>query len=288
MNTSIIQNGISIDLEEYYHASNLLPFLKKHTKRSRLEQSLMRTLTSLDKSKVQATFFILGEVAQMHPEAIKRIAAAGHEIAAHSFSHRCIYDLDRAKFKEEVYRVKELLEQLTGSQVLGFRAPNFSINQRTPWAHEILAELGYAYDSSIYPVHHPRYSNPNQSREIQTAKTKSGDLLIVPLATYAMRIPFMARNLNLPLAGGAYWRLLPRSLIKAGLSSINKKESLPFFCYYHPWELDPEQPQLTSTYSLTGWRHYHNIGKFDQILADYFSAFNFTSYANVLGLKQIM
>jgi polysaccharide deacetylase family protein (PEP-CTERM system associated) len=281
-----LKNGISVDVEEFYHASNLAPYLPKgQLPNSRLEGSLNKTLEIFARHNVKGTFFTLGEVARDHPQLVRRVAELGHEIASHSFNHRCIYELSPSEFREQASSSKKLLEDLTGQKVLGFRAPNFSITSACPWAHEILVESGYAYDSSVYPVHHPRYSNPRANRAVHKISTPAGPLTIVPLATFPLRVPLLKDPINLPIAGGAYWRLIPDRAIRAAIDYVNKSEQAPCFCYFHPWELDAEQPRLIPRHHLTHYRHHVGIKKLEAILDYYFSNLSFSNYSAILGLS---
>ena len=286
MQSKPLKNGISVDVEEFYHASNLIPYLPKgELPTSRLDFSLNKTLEIFARHNVKGTFFILGEVARAHPQLIRQVAELGHEIASHSFTHRCIYELSPTEFREQAGSSKKLLEDLTGQTVLGFRAPNFSITAACPWAHEVLVEAGYTYDSSVYPVHHPRYSNPRANRGVHEISTPAGPLTIVPLATFALSVPVVNYPMNLPIAGGAYWRLIPAGIIRAAITHVNRKEEAPCFCYFHPWELDAEQPCLIPRHHLTHYRHHVGINKFERILDYYFSNLTFTSYSSILGLQ---
>lgn len=275
-----IINGMSVDYEEYWRAANLAPYIRNISVQSRIELSLHKTLDIFSEFKIKATFFVLGDDARDRPELIKLIADAGHELGSHSMHHTNIYELNQTEFLQQAKNSKELIEDLSGRRVLGFRAPNFSITKAVPWAYETLVEAGYLYDSSAYPVYHPRYSNPEHPRKVHKIKSLNGEITSVPLATFPFN--FAGKKINLPLAGGAYWRLLPASLIKAGLRTINKNEGQAFFSYFHPWELDAGQPRLINGLSFTAWRHYGNVAKFPEILKNYFSTFKFDSYQAVL------
>ncbi|MCB0358856.1 MAG: DUF3473 domain-containing protein, partial [Bdellovibrionales bacterium] len=222
----------------------------------------------------------LGYFAKRHPEIVRSIATAGHEIASHGFNHHLVYQLRPDEFREDVSSTKSLLEDLTGSVVRGYRAPNFSITERAPWAHEILVETGHVYDSSVYPVWHPRYANLDKPREITDIETPAGPLTVVPLS--AASVSLFGRTLRLPAAGGAYWRLFPRSLIGHLLARVSEGDGLPLCCYFHPWELDPGQPRVAELPMLTRLRHYGGISSFDRRVEYFLRRFPFSTVWEVI------
>ncbi|MCC6933934.1 MAG: DUF3473 domain-containing protein [Deltaproteobacteria bacterium] len=256
-------NFLSVDTEDYYHATNLEPVLPRSkwlSTESRVEQLVQRVLEILSIHNTKATFFVLGFIAKKHPKLVKTIAVAGHEIASHGFNHQLIYQLSQNDFYQDVSEAKTLLEDLVGQKVIGYRAPNFSITDATPWAHEILAKAGYLYDSSVYPIYHPRYSNPDKPLNPYRVVTDHGSLVVFPLAVVAYKI--FTKNINLPAAGGAYWRLLPLSYTRWALKTINNRELRPAVCYFHPWELDSGQPYFAKLPLLSKIRHYQGLKSF--------------------------
>lgn len=269
----MITNAISVDLEEYYHAENVRTFFDSEAQ-SRVVESTNKVLELFDKFNIKATFFVLGQVAKKQPELIKQIAASGHEIASHGYNHKIVYQQTRDEFIQDITDSKKLLEDLTGKKIKGYRAPNFSITKNVSWAFEEIKNAGYEYDSSVYPVRHDRYSNVNLPRF--PYKHNSG-LIIIPLATYQLS------GLRLPCAGGAYWRLLPEFYTNFCLKGLNKKEEKPAFCYFHPWELDVEQPVAKDISFLKKLRHYGNTKKFPEILGRVFSDFSFGRYDEVIA-----
>ena len=274
--TSAIKNAISVDVEEYYHAHNLAGVAPRESwpnLSSRVEISTRLVLDLLDQQKIKATFFVLGLVAKDHPQLVIEIVARGHELASHGLSHRLVYEQSPQEFKEDVMMSKQILEQISGAKVTGYRAPSFSINHKTPWAYEILAEVGYLYDSSLYPVYHPRYANTAASVLPQTVNTSSGPLQILPLAVSVWHLG--QKELRIPVAGGAYWRLFPECLLKRLLARINEREHRPFVAYFHPWELDKDQPVFTGLPLMTRVRHYGNITNFHKKLSLLLSSFSF-------------
>jgi polysaccharide deacetylase family protein (PEP-CTERM system associated) len=247
-----MRNALTIDLEDYYHVSafreNISPD-QWDSQQSRVERNTDLLLDLLEEAGCKATFFTLGSVAERHSPLIRRVADRGHEIACHSLRHRIVYEMSPQEFREDTRRAKELLEDISGSAVRGYRAPSFSITQKSLWALTVLAELGFRYDSSIFPVKHADYGMPQASRAPFIVETPSGPIVEFPMTT----LEFAGRRS--PFGGGAYFRLLPYWYTRWGIRFLNLKECKPVCVYLHPWELDPEQPRMAG--SLTSrLRHY--------------------------------
>ncbi|SRR5579885_418859 len=262
-------NALTIDLEDYYHVSafsdRVSPSQWKDNV-SRVEDNTDRLLCLFEKHGWRATFFTLGWVAKEHPRVVRKVAAAGHEIACHSLLHRRVYEMSPAEFREDTLAAKRLLEDCCGLSVRGYRAPSFSICRDCTWAFDILAECGFSYDSSVFPVRHPNYGVPDAPLNPFVVRTSSGTLVEFPMTTLAFGA---ARS---PLAGGAYFRLLPYWFTRWGIRYLNDVEGRPACLYLHPWELDPQQPRLDG--SLTArLRHYIGItgvqGKLNRLLTDF-------------------
>ena len=235
-----------------------------------------KLLAIFEQFDVRGTFFVLGWVAEQYPQLIKDIAARGHEIACHGYSHRLVYEQSPEQFHEEASRSKNLLEDITGSAVLGYRAASYSIVRRSLWALDILAELGFVYDSSIFPVHHDRYGIPNFERAPHRMSTPNGKPIVEwPLAT----AEFL--GCRLPVAGGGYFRLFPYWFSRWGLASINRRDLRPFVFYLHPWEIDPLQPRVPTSW-LSQFRHYTNLGKCEERLKRLLDDFQFGTVRNSL------
>ncbi len=234
-----ITNAFSIDLEDYFHtevASRVVSSSSWESMPSRVEASTMRMLEILDRSDTSATVFVLGWVARKYPRLIRQIAQQGHEVACHSDRHRAVFTLSPKEFLEDTYTAKRSIEQASGVAVYGYRAPSFSITPGTEWAFDVLAQLGFAYDSSVNPVRHSFYGNPHASRfPFYVANCA---LLEIPIATWRVF------GNNFPVGGGAYLRLLPERYIHAGIRSINRKDREPATMYVHPWEIDSCHPYL--------------------------------------------
>ena len=275
-------NALTVDVEDYFHVAALAPNIHRDSwasRESRVVGNTQKLLAIFEQFDVRGTFFVLGWVAERHPQLVRDIAARGHEIACHGYSHRLVYEQSPEEFYAETLRAKNLLEEITGSAVVGYRAASYSIVRESLWALDILVELGFAYDSSIFPVRHDRYGIPNAERVPHRLATLNGKSIVEwPLAT--------ARILGcrLPVAGGGYFRLLPYWLSRWGLASINRRESQPFIFYLHPWEVDPEQPRVSASW-LSRFRHYTNLGKCEERLRRLLGEFRFGSARD--GLMQL-
>lgn len=275
-------NALTIDVEDYYHVSNferIIPRSEWDSLESRVEGNVERILEFLQQHGIHATFFILGCVAEKHPQMIGRIAQGGHEIACHSYDHRLVYNMSREDFRQDSIRAKAILEDLTQLPVRGYRATSYSIVEDSLWALDILLELGFTYDSSIFPVRHDRYGIPHWSRFPQEAVTPEGKAILeFPLST--MRI----LGHNIPIAGGGYLRHFPIQLIEYGIHRLNDKEHRPAILYFHPWEIDEDQPRVSAG-RITSFRHYHNIPKVLSRLDRLIKRFAFGPVEKVLGLE---
>lgn len=246
---------ISVDVEDYFQVQAFADIVDRcawPSYPSRVERNTSRLLDLFDELNVQATFFILGWVAERYPGLVRRIVARGHEPACHSYWHRLIFKLRPDEFREDTERAKDAIEQAAGAPVYGYRAPSFSITEESLWAFEALAELGFRYDSSIFPVQHDLYGIKHASRHPILVRTLSGSILEFPLATFHYKYAA-----NLPVAGGGYLRMLPEWYTRMGVERA-WREGLPVVSYVHPWELDPEQPRLNGSFK-SRLRHYTGL-----------------------------
>lgn len=270
--TLSMPNALTVDVEDYFHVAALAPNIHRdswNSRESRVVGNTQKLLAIFEQFDVQGTFFVLGWVAERYPQLVKDIAAGGHEIACHGFSHRLVYEQSPKEFHEETLRSKSLLEDITGSAVLGYRAASYSIVRESLWALDILVELGFVYDSSIFPVHHDRYGIPDAERAPNRMSTPNGKSIVEwPLATATIL------GCRLPVAGGGYFRLLPYWLSRWGLASINQREGRPFIFYLHPWEIDPAQPRVQTSW-LSRFRHYTNLEKCEERLRRLLGEFDF-------------
>jgi polysaccharide deacetylase family protein (PEP-CTERM system associated) len=277
-----VANALTVDVEDYFHVSALAPSIQRDSwasRESRVAGNTHRLLALFEHFRVRATFFVLGWVAEREPQLVREIAAGGHEVACHGFSHRLVYDQSPQEFREETLRSKRLLEDAIGAPVQGYRAASYSIVKRSLWALDILAEAGFAYDSSIFPVRHDRYGIPDAERKPHRLTTPGGASIVEwPLAA----APIL--GLRLPVAGGGYFRLLPYAISRWGLASINRRERQPFIFYLHPWEIDPEQPRVPARW-LSRFRHYTNLDKCEPRLRRLLREFRFGTARD--GLAQL-
>ena len=252
---SHVVNVLSVDVEEYYHATIFREGIGGRAAGSfvsRVEESMDRVLALLADADVRATCFVLGEVAAAHPATVRKIAGEGHEVACHGYRHELVSRQSRQRFRADIGRAKRLLEDISATSVIGYRAPNFSIGAGQTWAYDILIEEGFRYDSSVYPIVHDRYGDPSAPRFPYTIRrTEAGTLVEFPIGTARVL------GVNLPIGGGGYFRLLPSMLTRLGVRRVNTQDGRPVMFYFHPWELDPGQPRFRMP-----WRHRvrHYVG----------------------------
>lgn len=279
-----IPNALTIDVEDYFQVAALAEAVRYDDWSSmeyRVEANTDRILGLFDQAGVKATFFTLGWVAERSPQLVKRIAQAGHEVASHGYSHQLIYNQTPDVFAEETRRSKGILEDILGTSVTGYRAASYSITNQSRWALDILAEQGFTWDSSIFPVRHDRYGMPGTPRWPHRLTTDKGhELAEFPLST--LKLP----GYTLPIAGGGYFRLFPYWFSRCGLGSINR-QGRPFVFYLHPWEVDPDQPRLDVKW-LSRFRHYNNLDVCEERLAQLLSDFRFTTMSQVLESEGLL
>ncbi|MCC7009139.1 MAG: DUF3473 domain-containing protein [Acidobacteria bacterium] len=272
-------NAMSIDVEDYFHVSvfdGLVPRARWDDMESRVVANTDRLLDLFDEFDVRSTFFVLGWVAERHRDLIARLAARGHEIASHGYGHRLIYDQTLAAFRDDVRRAKALLEDASGRRVIGYRAPSFSITPRSLWALDVLVEEGYEYDSSIFPIRHDRYGIPVSHRSPYAIRRGGGAIVEVPGSTTRIG------PVNVPVAGGGYFRLLPYWWTKWGIARVNRQEQRAVVFYLHPWELDPDQPRLPAGL-LSRFRHYRNLEHAQARMRRLLGDFRFGPVATVIA-----
>lgn len=249
---------MSVDVEEHFHVSAFEGLISREQwehSPSRVVGNTTRLLDLFEQLGVSATFFVLGWVAEREPGLVRSIVERGHELACHGYSHRLIHTQRPEAFREELTRAKGLLEQISGTAIQGHRAASFSIGRKNLWALDIVAECGFGYDSSLFPVIHDRYGIPGAPRGIYRVRTPGGyELVEVPPSTVALG-PW-----NLPVIGGGYLRLYPRLVSTWALGRLNRKEKMAAVIYVHPWEIDPDQPRIQGLGRLRALRHYANLG----------------------------
>ena len=276
MNDAQITNALTIDFEDWYQGLEI-PYKDWAGFEDRIVAVGRRLLKLLDEAKVKATFFVLGYIAEQHPEIISEIAEAGHEVGTHGYSHALIYQQTPELFREELTRAVGTLHELTGQQVLGHRAPFFSITKQSLWALDILSDLGIRYDSSIFPVVNYRYGIPDAPRWPYEIHSNGRTLTEFPVSTWQIW------GKNLPIAGGAYFRIYPYAVTKWGLRAINR-ESRPFAFYVHPWEIDPDHPRIRVARRVAGLTHYFNLGATERRLRLLLRDFKFAPMREVLNV----
>ena len=254
-----IRNAMTCDVEDYFQVSAFAPYIDRAswpTRECRVEANMDRILALFERNGVRATFFTLGWIAERYPNVVKRIVAGGHELASHGYGHLRASDQTRAEFDNDIRSSKALLEDIGGQEVLGYRAPSFSIGRDNLWALDALLEAGYRYSSSIYPVVHDHYGMPEAPRFAFYPNGTDG-LLEIPITTVQM----MGRNL--PAGGGGYFRLLPYALSRWMMAKVNQDDRQPALFYFHPWEVDPGQPRPEGIGAKSRFRHYINIGRME-------------------------
>jgi polysaccharide deacetylase family protein (PEP-CTERM system associated) len=265
---------ISVDVEDYFHVEAFTDIVNRgnwDTYPCRVETNTQRVMDLLDRCGVKGTFFILGWVAERYPRLVAEIAARGHEPACHSYWHRLIYNLDPQEFRADTQRAKECIEQAAGQPVFGYRAPSFSIVSKSAWALEVLKELGFRYDSSVFPVKHDVYGTASAPRRPFQVATPSGPITEYPMTTF-----HFGSSPNLPVGGGGYLRIFPYWYTKMGVERV-WGEGLPVVSYIHPWEFDPEQPRLSGRLK-SRLRHYTNLTKTEERLGKLIRLGEFTAF----------
>jgi polysaccharide deacetylase family protein (PEP-CTERM system associated) len=280
-----IRNALTVDVEDYFHVSAFANNIKKEdweSHKPRVEENTYRLLDIFADSGARATFFVLGWVAERYPHLVKEIMARGHEVACHGYSHELVYQQRPEEFRSETVRALGILEDISQAPISGYRAASFSITQKSLWALDILAETGFIYDSSMFPIHHDRYGTPDALDAPHRLKTPGGyDLVEFPLSTVKV---FGQR---LPVSGGGYFRLYPYAFTRAALRHINKRMQQPFVFYLHPWEIDPEQPAIKTTW-LSQFRHYNNLHKCERRLGQLVTDFEFLTVTEVLTELELL
>ena len=270
-------NAMTIDVEDYYQVAAFEKIVAPAdwcNYESRVVANTRRFLELLAAQNVKSTFFVLGYEAERFPDMVREIAAAGHEIGSHGFAHQLAYKQSEIAFRDDVSRARKLLQDISGQEVLSYRAPSFSIGRQTPWGHRVLVEEGYKYDSSVFPIRHDLYGDPNAPVEIHTIETESGPILEFP--------PTVVRwfGRNIPTGGGGYFRIFPYSLTRFMLRQVNRTR--PFVFYIHPWEIDPDQPRFSQSPLKSRFRHYTNLGKTADRFTRLLQSFRFAPIREVI------
>jgi polysaccharide deacetylase family protein (PEP-CTERM system associated) len=278
-----VVNALTVDVEDYFQVSAFEGVVSRECwdkYESRVGPNTDRILRILDEFGVQATFFVLGWVAAREPALVRRIAAAGHEVASHGYAHRLVYEQQPDEFREDLRRSRAAIESACGRRVTGYRAPSFSITQRSLWAFDVLIEEGFRWDASVFPIRHDRYGIPSAPRHPYYVPHSrgGGSVLEIPASTVCVA------GANLPIAGGGYFRLLPYRWAAWGIDRVNRVERQPVVFYLHPWELDAEQPRLQAPW-LSRFRHYRNLASTDGRLRRLLRDHRFATLADAVFVR---
>ena len=277
--TQII-NALTVDVEDYFHVAAFNQVIKPNDwdgMQWRFNQNTKRMLDLFDQFGVKATFFVLGWCAERDKALVAEIDRRGHEVASHGYSHQLVYSQTPEQFRSETIKSKDILESITGKPVKGYRAASYSITEKSLWAIDILAETGFEYDSSIFPVYHDNYGMPNSPKEMYTIETDKGNFIKEwPLSVYDLG------KISIPVAGGGYFRLYPYFLTKYFLGRIIKKTGKPIIFYLHPWEIDPEQPRISAGL-FSRFRHYNNLNECEGRLEHLLKDFSFSTVSSLIS-----
>ena len=261
----------TVDVEEYFNYLGFerrVPLSSWSTLESRVEKSVLTLLAWLDEADSRGTFFTLGWIAERHPDLVRDIAREGHELASHGYSHRRVVELTPEDFREEVRFTKALIENLVGQEVVGFRAPHFSLLPGCEWALDVLIEEGYTYDSSLFPIRRKGYGYPDGGRDPYWLERPAGGLVEVPPATVSLA------GKTLPAGGGAWFRVFPYGLVRRALVECEARD-VPGTFYIHPWEIDPDQPVLEAPW-LDRWKHHAGLARTEERLLRLLEEFRFS------------
>jgi polysaccharide deacetylase family protein (PEP-CTERM system associated) len=273
-------NALTIDVEDYFHVAAFARQIDPETWDSyslRVEKNTDRILDLLGQRGVKATFFILGWVAERCPDLVKRIQGLGHEIGCHSYGHQAIYNGTYEDFERDLRRAKAVIQNITGRALKSYRAPSFSITCRTLWALGVLAEEGFEYDSSIFPIAHDLYGIPDAPR-FPYIKVLDSEHVIKEFPPSTLRFC----GTNFPIGGGGYLRLLPYGWTASAIRRLNNVEKQPVMVYFHPWEIDSDQPRIAATWR-SRFRHYQNLDSTEKKLLKLLDNFSFSTMEEVLA-----
>jgi len=272
-----IRNAMSIDVEDYFQVSAFEPYVARDSwdrQECRIERNVERILSLLEESNNEATFFTLGWIAERYPAMIRQIVDAGHELASHGMAHIRVTQQDEKQFREDVSDAKKLLEDIGGQGILGYRAASYSIGADNLWALQVLEDVGYRYSSSIFPIKHDLYGMPDAPRFC--FRPNDSDFLEFPVTTVRVA------GKNLPCAGGGWFRLVPYPAMRWAMRRVNEKDGQSAIFYFHPWEIDPDQPRQAGLSAKTRFRHYLNLNRMESRLKKLFGDFRWGSMADVL------
>lgn len=277
---SDVFNAMTVDVEDFFHVSAFESVISPSQWKDyqpRVDTNTRRLLDLFAKKEVKSTFFVLGWVAERYPDLIKEIHSQGHEVASHGYAHKRVILLSRDEFLQDVKRSKNHLEDLLGEQIIGYRAPSFSIGYSNEWAFEVLAELGFKYSSSTYPVKHDLYGTPDWPR---FAYNRPENIIEIPIPTLRLM------GKQIPIGGGGYFRLYPYKVTQKLVSKYLRQEKQPYSFYFHPWEIDADQPRLKNAPLKSRFRHYVNLHRTEAKLIRLLDDFNWSTMRDVYGVSQ--
>ena len=275
---SDVFNAMTVDVEDFFHVSAFESVISPSQWKDyqpRVDTNTRRLLDLFAKKEVKSTFFVLGWVAERYPDLIKEIHSQGHEVASHGYAHKRVTLLSRDEFLQDVKRSKNHLEDLLGEQIIGYRAPSFSIGYSNEWAFEVLAELGFKYSSSTYPVKHDLYGTPDWPR---FAYNRPENIIEIPIPTLRLM------GKQIPIGGGGYFRLYPYKVTQKLVSKYLRQEKQPYSFYFHPWEIDADQPRLKNAPLKSRFRHYVNLHRTEAKLIRLLDDFNWSTMRDVYGI----
>lgn len=277
MNTLSVKNALTVDVEDYFQVSAFAAHISRESWDQlpcRVERNIDVILGMFADHDVHATFFTLGWIAERYPGVVRRMVAQGHEIASHGYAHQRASDQDRDEFFQDIARAKRLLEDIGGVEIKGYRAPSFSIGRDNLWAQTCLRDAGYRYSSSVYPIRHDHYGMHEAPRFAFFPEQGDG-LLEVPVTTVRVM------NQNLPAGGGGYFRLLPYGVSRWCMRRVNEVDGQPCIFYFHPWEIDPDQPRQAGVGLKTRFRHYVNLSSMERRLRKLCADFRWDRMDNI-------
>lgn len=282
MSQPAIVNGMSVDVEDWFQVGAFEGTIKRSDWDSldlRVGDNVARILDLFDDAGVKATFFTLGWIAERNRPTMRAIVERGHELASHGYDHARVFTLTPEQFSEDVSKTRAILEDAGGKEVTGYRAPSFSIDSRNSWAHAILAEQGYSYSSSVAPIVHDHYGWREAPR-FAFNPVRGSDLVEIPVTTA------MLGNRRLAAGGGGFFRVLPYAFSRWAISQVNRDEERPAIFYFHPWEVDPEQPRVAKAPAKSRIRHYTNLSKMHGKLARLLGDFSWGRMDSLAGLER--
>jgi len=275
-------NALSVDVEDWFQVGAFETTIHRkdwYKLTPRVERNTDVLLDMFARRNVKATFFTLGWVAERHPQLVRRIVDAGHELASHGYDHQRVFTLTPDQFRADLRQTRDLLEQAGGAAVIGYRAPSFSIDARTPWAHTILAEEGYRYSSSVAPVKHDHYGWP-QAPRFAFRPVADSELLELPVTTARLFGRTVAAG------GGGFFRLFPYAFSRWAVRQVNQSAGRPAILYFHPWEIDPDQPRVANAPLKSRLRHYTNLSVMASKLERLIDEFEWTRVDNLIDAQR--